>query len=595
MLPLKSNSMDKKVNIQIARDLEQWVGYWGYGNQTKLSQSLQLILQQKGEHKNWYISSDIPPDGILATLSASGLSFDFTNNSLLPDVWVKIAENRLILGREAFGRVPLYWLQQEEVIWFTSRFQLLLPLVGSPNINLEALYGYSCFSYVPQPLTPIENIYSLTAGTEQIWTIDQQKKILFFTSHQQQSWQIKTPIIHHEKEAISQLQTLLKASIERQIVDLKDKTVGVFLSGGLDSSIVATLLVQAGVKVRAYSLDFGDEFTEYSYAEQVAQWLKIPLIKVDVTPKRIKAALIPTIEALDLPFGDGVTVPLFLLCQVASQEVNVIFNGEGGDQLFAGWTNKPLIAASIYQGEHPDKKQSFGQNYLRTFHRLWGYESQIFQPNIYEKIQLINPENWLESALDPTQTNFLLHRLRRASLMLKGAQNIHPRATNLAFAHGLKVRSPFCDLDLAQWTFQLSEELFLQGACEKYILKRAVEDWLPSDIVWRQKRGMGVPLTSWCLQNWWSELGNWLNPSILKAEGIWQSDLAARVALGELGGLIQGRRIGEILWLMIVWQIWRSQNITTQSQMLKPPLKNYSFNHPFWLPYFLWRYKKQWF
>jgi asparagine synthase (glutamine-hydrolysing) len=301
--------MDKKVNIQIANYLEQWVGYWGYGNQTKLSQSLQLILQQKEENKNWYISSDIPPDGILATLSASGLSFDFTNNSLLPDAWVKIAENRLILGREAFGRVPLYWLQQEEVIWFTSRFQLLLPLVTSPNINLAALYGYSCFSYVPQPLTPIENIYSLTAGTEQIWKIDQQKKILFSTSHERQIWQIKTPIIYHEKEAIPQLQALLKASIERQIVDLKDKTVGVFLSGGLDSSIVATLLVQAGVKVRAYSLDFGDEFTEYSYAEQVAQWLKIPLIKVDVTPKRIKAALIPTIQALDLPFGDGVTVP----------------------------------------------------------------------------------------------------------------------------------------------------------------------------------------------------------------------------------------------------------------------------------------------
>jgi len=517
--------MDKNINIQIATCFQEWVGYWGYGNPTKLSQSLQLILQQKGENKNWYISADIPMDGILATLSASGLPFDFTNNSLLPDVWVKITENSLILAREAFGRVPLYWLQQEQVIWFASRFQLLLPLVTSPHINLAALYGYSCFSYVPTPLTSVENIYSLTAGTETIWKIDQQKNLLFSSSHAQQTWQTKTSIINHEKDSIYQLQVLLKASIERQIIDLKDETVGVFLSGGLDSSIVAALLVQAGIKVRAYSLDFGDEFTEYSYAEQVAEYLKIPLVKVEVTPKRVKAALIPTIRALDLPFGDGVTVPLFLLCQAASQDVNIIFNGEGGDQLFAGWTNKPLIAASIYQGEHPDQKQSFEQNYLRTFHRLWGYESQIFQPNIYEKIQLINPENWLESALDPTQTNFLLHRLRRASLMLKGAQNIHPRATNLAFAHGLKVRSPFCDLDLAQWTFQLSEELFLKGACEKYILKRAVEDWLPSEIVWRQKRGMGVPLTTWCLQNWWSKLGNWLNPAILQAEGIWQSDL----------------------------------------------------------------------
>ena len=97
-------------------------------------------------------------------------------------------------------------------------------------------------------------------------------------------------------------------------------------------------------------------------------------------PRRIQAALIPTIKALDLPFGDGVTVPLSLLCQAASQDTGIIFNGEGGDQLFAGWTNKPLIAASIYQSEHPDDYQSFADHYLRTFHRLWGYEAQVFQP-----------------------------------------------------------------------------------------------------------------------------------------------------------------------------------------------------------------------
>jgi asparagine synthase (glutamine-hydrolysing) len=170
--------------------------------------------------------------------------------------------------------------------------------------------------------------------------------------------------------------------------------------------------------------------------------------------------------------------------------------------------------------------------------------------------------------------------------MLKGAQNIHPRATNLAFAHGLQVRSLFCDLPLTEWTFGLSGELCLQGACEKYILKKAVENWLPPEIVWRQKRGMGVPLTSWCLNEWWRSLGLWLNPHILEAEGRWQPDLAARIAFGELGGTIQGRRIGEILWLLIVWQLWRSQ-------VLGEPVGKRSWNHPFWLPHQFWRYFRQ--
>ncbi|MFM9157095.1 MAG: asparagine synthase-related protein, partial [Dolichospermum sp.] len=168
-----------------------------------------------------------------------------------------------------------------------------------------------------------------------------------------------------------------------------------------DYSIVASLLVEAGVKVRAYTLDFGKfGIPEYPYAELVAEFLKIPLVKVDASPSNIKKALTPTVKALDLPFGDGVTVPLYLLNQIAAQETQVIFNGEGGDLLFAGWTNKPLIAAGIYQSEYPDKMESFMQQYLRTFHHFWSYEKRIYQPQIYAQIQGLNAQEWLLNALD---------------------------------------------------------------------------------------------------------------------------------------------------------------------------------------------------
>jgi asparagine synthase (glutamine-hydrolysing) len=133
----------------------------------------------------------------------------------------------------------------------------------------------------------------------------------------------------------------------------------------------------------------------------------------------------------------------------------------------------------------------------------------------------------------------------------------------------------------------LAGTLCLQGACEKYILKRAVEPWLPADIVWRPKRGMGVPLTAWCLNDWWRDLGQWLNPGMLAAEGRWQTDLALLTALGDLSGTIQGRRIGEILWLLVMWQQWRSQ-------VLGEPAAGMSWHHPFWLPPQVWRYRKRW-
>lgn len=557
-------------NFAVAIKQHQFLGCWG-----KFSGYLSQLVTTE-----WNVYNQTQTDGTLVSLSADGLS--------QPHAWVKVIANNLILGREMFGRVSLYWTTINQTIWFASRLDLLLPLVESIDVNIAALYGYSCFSYVPTPLTPIKDIQSIPAGTELTWAHN--ANILEIPQSQRiGEWQERAEKINHEQEAIAQLQILLKDAIARQVIDLKDEPVGVFLSGGLDSSIVAALLVQAGVKVRAYSLDFGLDrsISEYPYAEQVAQWLNIPLIKVDATPKAIQAAILSTINALDLPFGDGVTVPLYLLNQAASQDVNIVFNGEGGDQLFAGWTNKPIIAASIYQTRDNDQA-AFVHNYLQTFHRLWGYEAQVFQPQTYAEIQHLQPQAWLDSALAETSGRSLLHRLRRASLMLKGAQNIHPRATNLAFANGLWVRSPFCDLALAEWTFRLSGELCLHGACEKYILKRAAEGLLPPEIIWRTKRGMGVPLSAWCLGDWWLKLGVWLNPNVLASEGRWQPNLGKRVALGQLGGKIQGRRIGEILWLLIVWQLWRSQ-------VLREPSAKMSVKHPFWLPYKLWRYSSQWF
>jgi asparagine synthase (glutamine-hydrolysing) len=551
----------------VARCQNCFVGYWGDGNAAILAQQLQGVAGA-----DWEISSSTT-DGVLISLSAAGLPPD--------DVWVRIEDNCLSLGRDAFGRVKLYWLQIDRIIWFASQLQLLLPLVASSQVSIPALYGYSCFSYVPTPLTPIDRIMAVAAGTEQVWRADGEGNIRTESIVNPIDWYESSNQIEDEPAAIGKLQTLLITAMERQITDLQGETVGVFLSGGLDSSIVAALLVRAGVKVRAYTLDFGAVgMPEYPYAAQVAEYLNIPLVKVDATPKAIEQALIPTIKALDLPFGDGVTVPLYLLNQAASQDVGIVFNGEGGDQLFAGWTNKPLIAASVYQSVHPEREASFTDRYLRTFHRLWGYEAQVFQRSVSAQIRELHPQDWLTDALDETYARAAIHRLRRASLLLKGAQNIQPRATNLAFAHGLQVRSIFCDRELAAWTFQVSGSLYLQGSCEKYILKRAVEDWLPADIVWRQKRGMGVPLTSWCLNEWWGSMGEWLNPGVLASGGCWRSDLAAKVALGDLG--FQGRRIGEILWLLIVWQLWREH-------VLGESIGSRSWHHPFWVPYQVWQ------
>jgi asparagine synthase (glutamine-hydrolysing) len=480
------------------------------------------------------------------------------------------------------GRVPLYWVQQKGLVWFASHLRWLVPLLENKTISPAGLYGYACFSYCPTPLTPLKTVFAVAAGTTGIFNFKPSRPAVLEVNwaKRNREWQEPSQSERIEDKASQQLQRLLKRAIENQLSDQPAEPVGVFLSGGLDSAITAALLANAGVKVRAYTLDFGPYGrSEIPFAERVAEYLSLPLTKVDASPERIKDALLATAQALDAPFGDGVTVPLYLLNQAARDDCAIVFNGEGGDQLFGGWTNKPLIAADVYQPAQP-AATDFAQEYLRTFHRLHGYEADVFPPSVRDEIQSLDPQNWLSEALDNAFTPSFLHRLRRANLMLKGAQNIQPRASNLSLAFDLAVRSPFCDRHLARWTFQVANDLFLRDAHEKYLLKRAVELWLPPDIVWREKRGMGVPLTQWCLGPLWRTMGEWLQPAVLRAEGLWQEDLALRLATGKLSGQIQGRRIGESLWLLLMWQVWRQAVL--QDDFPRTKLHSFLLSPKFW-------------
>ena len=577
--------------------MNAFLGYWGQAQQTDIDRQLAAVFASQSTPPQvfkhsfaksplltgllaWgnYVRAGLRDENLTITLAASGLPDE-------EDVSIVAQADWLRLRRDAMGRGSLYWVQQKGLVWFASQLRMLVPLLDSKTIATAGLYGYTCFSYCPTPLTPLKTVFAVAAGTTGIFNFrpSNPTRLEVNWAKRNREWQEPSQPDRIEDKASQQLQHLLKRAIQTQLSDQPPEPVGVFLSGGLDSAITAALLAHAGVKVRAYTLDFGAYGnSEIPFAEQVAEYLSIPLTKVDASPERIKGALLATAQALDAPFGDGVTIPLYLLNQAARNDCAVVFNGEGGDQLFGGWTNKPLIAADVYQPTHP-AATDFAQEYLRTFHRLHGYEADVFQASVRDEIQSLDPQNWLSEALDNAFTPSLLHRLRRANLMLKGAQNIQPRASNLSLALDLAVRTPFCDRDLARWTFQVANDLFLRDSHEKYLLKRAVESWLPADIVWREKRGMGVPLTQWCLGPLWRTVGEWLQPAVLRAEGLWQEDVALRIAAGNLSGQIQGRRIGESLWLLLMWQVWRKAVLQDDFHRVKL--------HPFLLPPKFWHWR----
>jgi asparagine synthase (glutamine-hydrolysing) len=248
-----------------------------------------------------------------------------------------------------------------------------------------------------------------------------------------------------------------------------------------------------------------------------------------------------------------VTVPLYLLAEVAAQEVGLVFNGEGGDQLFGGWANKPMLAAEVHGGRSYDRLGA----YLETFHRFYGLEAEAYTPQARRALGSLDAADWVRPYLEADCFRTLLHRLRAANLWLKGAQNIAPRATQLAAAHGLRMQAPLFDAGLARWTFSLPPDWLLNGSREKYILKRVAERLLPAEIVWREKQGMGVPTTQWCLGPLESEVRRRLGKDRLRAAGWLNPGYVEALRQGEdQPAEYRRRRVGERLWALMMLQVW---------------------------------------
>lgn len=464
----------------------------------------------------------------------------------------------LTLACDPFGLHGVTHTQIGDTFWGASDLRLLQKLPGiSRGISPAALHGYLCFSHVPTPLTIYARVSALPAGHRLKVTeggVEEKGGA---------AWREGEPLsvpkdAGAEDTAVGELRARLRAAVARRLGRARD--VGVFLSGGLDSSLVAALLAEAGARVHLFTLDFGPPFdAELPCAQQVAAHLGRPLHVVPARPAQIREALEATGAALAQPFGDGVVVPLYLLGQAAgAYGLDTIFNGEGGDQLFGGWANKPMIAAELYGQKEGSREAA----YLATFHRFWGLTEQLYTAKGQAMVAGEDVGAWVRPALEAEGFPSLLHRLRAANLRLKGAQNIAPRAVQLGAAHGLRVHMPFFDRALAEWTFGLPPEWFLRGAFEKHGLKRAAEAFLPAEIVWREKRGMGVPTTEWCLGPLRRETARRLSPGRLKRDGWFDLDAVARLRRGEdHAAEFRRRRVGEKLWTLLMFHVWRETHL----------------------------------
>jgi asparagine synthase (glutamine-hydrolysing) len=459
----------------------------------------------------------------------------------------KSADGTLTLARDAIGHRTLYYSVLPQGIIFASSVRALLATGLVPRtLNVQALASYLSYAYLPGRETLVAGVHEVLPG-----------ELLLFRDGQvlhDQFWRVPPEQAEtlDEESLCLMLRERIEQAVQRRLP--ANEAVGAFLSGGLDSSLVVALASRLhDAPVKTFSISFGSEYAnELPFSSLVAEHCRTEHRIVELSPAVVLHHLDDTIRQLGDPIGDPLTVPNALLFREAAAEVGVVLNGEGGDPCFGGPKNLPMLLAEIY-GNDGDQAHARQRSYLRAHLKCFDDLSDMLLPNVRASLS--------ESALyrpltdyfsDPRWQAFVT-KLQAINVVFKGGHHILPKVDALSAASGVLARSPLFDQGVVELAFQIPPQLKLKGSVEKYLLKQAVRDLLPSEIMARPKSGMLVPVESWFR----GPLLNQARERVvdgLAPYGVFQTDYLERLLAGRLGGLRP--RHGAKVWLLVTLEAW---------------------------------------
>ncbi len=428
---------------------------------------------------------------------------------------------RLLLVRDRLGIKPLYYTQCGERLIFASEIKAILQYAGvERRVNHQALYDYLGFEFVPAPQTMFAGIHKLPAGNLLIYE-NKQARI-------EQYWDLSFAAAEPPPfdEAVATLREHLDHAVKSHLV--ADVPLGVFLSGGLDSScIVALMRRHISGPLKTFTIGYEDaSFSELEYADIVArhfqtehQILYLDALNADYVEK--------TLYHLDEPMTDLSVVPLYLLCKQAREQVTVCLSGEGGDECFAGYDRfKASRIASYFRlipaalrtnliaplvGRLPDRPQKKGAiNMLKRFvegaslpadgeHLRWQYflshalEERLFQEAFRSSVDR-DPFRQLRRYSERCDAADQVNREIYLDMRFMMADSVLMKVDRMSMASSLEIRVPLLDHVLVEYLAGLPGDWKLHKMTTKHIFRAALEGLLPREIVYRGKQGYSLPV-----------------------------------------------------------------------------------------------------
>jgi asparagine synthase (glutamine-hydrolysing) len=492
-----------------------------------------------------------------------------------------LQDDKLFLCRDRVGKKPLYYCEHESGFYFASEIKALLKISvirNSLSVNAKSISTFLHLGYIPEPDTIYSNIRKFPAGSiGEVTKNGKVKTSAYWNIESSLSRKKSNPKENKEKT----LQGLLNASVESRLIS--DVPLGTFLSGGTDSSLVTAIASKfVSSPLRTFSIGFKESnFDERKYAEGVAKELNTNHTAYELSQQDAIELVDVYLQHFDEPFADTSAIPTMLVSQLARRHVTVALTGDGGDELFQGygsytWANRlnsphwkllkyPLRTVFDLSGDNRMQRVS---DLLQTA-KYGGIRSHIFsqeqyffsQKEIQEKL-LIKPDlsfifeyndsdDLKHSSLTPGeyQALFDFHYYLKDDLLTK--------VDRASMYYGLEARCPLLDHHVIEFAFSLDINYKVRDGETKWILKQLLRKYLPDKLVYRVKKGFGIPLAKWLKGDLHYLIEENLNEELVTSANLVKYPYIRKLLVDFYGGKDY---LYHRLWLLIVLHKWWKRN-----------------------------------
>jgi asparagine synthase (glutamine-hydrolysing) len=491
---------------------------------------------------------------------------------------------RLVLARDRFGIKPLYYRDDGGELSFASELRAL----PRGEIDLDAVEAFLAFNSIPAPLTIFREERKLQAGHVLLWESGRTRLERFARPAPVPIGELRD---EEEVELVEELRARLRDSVRAHLVS--DVPVGVLLSGGVDSALLAALAAEESSEpLRTFSIGFAERsFDELEDARRVASRYGTKHRELVLQPDA--ALLLPALaDAFDEPFADSSALPTYLVSELAASDVKVALSGEGGDELFGGYyTYSADLLAKRFEGvaqlvrplverlPTSTAKASFdykAKRFVRAAHlppleRHHGWK-EIFAPDaraeLTGKVSAFDPVDLLRDRFAETEGADELARLQDVDLGIYLVDDLLVKTDRASMAHSLEARVPYLDTVVTNMALALPTRHKIRGLSKKVLLRKAAAPLLPREIVNGKKRGFSIPAAAWLRGELEPFARDTLSPETLTRQGYFRPDVVERLLDEHVAGREDRSRQ---LWGLLAFTLWHQQHVERAPRQASRP------------------------